>query len=120
VTRPRASERRAAAVLDALGDPTRRELLAAVGRRGPVTATELAAEPTPAVTRQAIVKHLQALAAAGLVQAEKVGREQRYTVVRAPLDDAARWMASVGDAWEGRLAKLAERHARTAGGGAPR
>lgn len=118
MTKPTATERRAAAVFDALGDPTRRELLTAVGRSGPVTATELAADRT--VTRQAIVKHLQLLAAAGLVQADKVGREQRYSVTPAPLDDAAAWMAGVGTAWDRRLAKLAERHSRTAGRGAPR
>ena len=72
------------------------------------------------MSRQAIVKHLQVLAAAGLVAAEKVGREQRYTVTTAPLDDASRWMASVGSAWDRRLAKLAGRHTRTAGRGAPR
>jgi DNA-binding transcriptional ArsR family regulator len=118
VIRSTAADRRAAAVFDALGDPTRRELLAEVGRRGPITATELAEERS--VTRQAIVKHLQLLAGAGLVQAEKVGREQRYTVTPGPLDDAARWMASVGDAWDRRLAKLAERHTRAAPGGARR
>jgi len=118
VTKPTASDRRAAAVFDALGDPTRRGLLAEIGRSGPVTATELAADRP--VSRQAIVKHLQVLAAAGLVTAEKVGREQRYTVTVAPLDDAATWMAAVGSAWDRRLAKLAERHRRTAPGGAPR
>ncbi|WP_421118315.1 hypothetical protein ACE2AJ_12985 [Aquihabitans daechungensis] len=52
--------------------------------------------------------------------AEKVGREQRYTVVATSLEDAAAWMASVGSAWDARLAKLAERHTRDAAGGAPR
>ena len=118
MTRPSATDRRAAAVFDALGEPTRRELFAAVGARGPVTATELAVDRS--VTRQAIVKHLQALASAGLVHAEKVGREQRYTVVAAPLADAATWMASVGSAWDARLAKLAERHLGDAAGEAPR
>jgi DNA-binding transcriptional ArsR family regulator len=118
VTKPTASDLRAATVFDALGDPTRRELLSAVGRTGPVTATELATDRT--VTRQAIVKHLQVLAAAGLVQAEKIGREQRYTVTVAPLEDAARWMADVGSAWDRRLAKLAERHTRVTGRRAPR
>lgn len=118
MTKPTASDRRAAAVFDALGDPTRRELLAAVGRTGPVTATELAAERP--VSRQAIVKHLHLLAAAGLVAAEKVGREQRYTVTAAALDDAAAWMAAVGTAWDRRLAKLAERHTGTAPGGVRR
>lgn len=118
MTKPTASERRAAAVFDALGDQTRRELFAAVGARGPVTATELAGDRS--VSRQAIVKHLQLLSAAGLVQAEKVGREQRYTVAGAPLDDAAAWMAKVGSAWDTRLARLGDRHTRTAPGGGRR
>lgn len=114
MTKQRAADRRAATIFDALGDPTRRELFAAVGRHGPVTATELA-EDRP-VSRQAIVKHLQQLAVAGLVVAEKVGREQRYTVRPGGTDDAAAWMSAVGSAWDRRLAKLAERH----GGAAPR
>jgi len=118
VTKPTAADQRAAAVFDALGEPTRRELLVAVGREGPVTATELAADRS--VTRQAIVKHLQVLSAAGLVRAEKVGREQRYSVATGPLDDAAGWMAAVGSRWDARLAKLAERHRGTAPGGASR
>jgi DNA-binding transcriptional ArsR family regulator len=109
VTESTAADRRAAAVFDALGDPTRRQLFADVGRRGPVTATALAAERT--VSRQAVVKHLQLLAAAGLVRAEKVGREQRYSVVAGPLDDAATWLTEVGAAWDERLARLASRHA---------
>ncbi|WP_426570958.1 ArsR/SmtB family transcription factor [Aquihabitans sp. McL0605] len=108
MTAPSASSRRAAAVFDALGDGTRRELFAAVGAAGSVTATELAADRP--LSRQAVVKHLQLLAAAGLVQAEKVGREQRYRLTPAPLDDAAAWMASVGVAWDERLGRLAERH----------
>ncbi len=83
-----------------------------------MTASELAADR--ALSRQAIVKHLQALAGAGLVHAEKVGREQRSSVVAAPLAGAATWMASVGSAWDARLAKLAERHPGDAAGGAPR
>ena len=114
MTKRSAADQRAAAVFDALGDPTRRGLFAAVGRSGPVTATELAVDRP--VSRQAIVKHLQVLAAAGLVDAQKVGREQRYTVAPAPLDDAARWMAAVGSAWDERLAKLAERHTRATPG----
>ncbi len=51
------------AVFGALSDPTRRGLLAALGERGPATATELAAGLP--VTRQAVSKHLGALADAG-------------------------------------------------------
>ncbi len=59
------------AVFDALSDPTRRGLLAALGERGPSTATELAADLP--VTRQAVSKHLGALAAAGLVDSSGRG-----------------------------------------------
>lgn len=98
---------RAGLVLDALGDGTRRDLLAAVAAAGPAgtTATELAADRS--ISRQAIVKHLQVLAAAGLVAGEKVGREQRYRLEPAPLDDASAWLGRVGAAWDRRLAHLA-------------
>lgn len=92
------------AVFAALADGTRRELLRAVGRRGDATATELAADVP--VSRQAVTKHLQVLAAAGLVDAERHGREQRYRLTPAPLDDAVRWMAEVGAAWDDRLERL--------------
>lgn len=94
----------AGAVFDALGDPTRRTVLEAVAALGPVTATELA-QRFP-VTRQAVVKHLNALAGAGLVAAERQGREVRYRVVRTPLDGAAGWLVDVGQAWDDRLAHL--------------
>lgn len=91
-------------VFAALADPTRREILRAVGERAEVTATELAADLP--VSRQAVVKHLQALAAAGLVDSARVGREQRFRLTPAPLDDALRWMVDVGAAWDDRLDRL--------------
>lgn len=94
-------------VFAALADPTRREILRTVGARGEATATELAADLP--VSRQAVVKHLQALSAAGLVGAERVGREQRYRLTPAPLDDALRWMVEVGAAWDDRLERLRRR-----------
>lgn len=99
------------AVFDALADPTRRGLLRDLGRRGEATATELAATVT--VSRQAVTKHLQALEAAGLVVAERHGRERRYRVTPAPLDDAVRWMAEVGAAWDDRLDRLRSRVERS-------
>jgi hypothetical protein len=42
-----------------------------------------------------------------MVATEKVGREQRHRLVAAPLADAEAWLASVGDAWDRRLARLA-------------
>jgi DNA-binding transcriptional ArsR family regulator len=75
-----------------------------LGARGPDTATELAAaEP---VSRQAIVKHLQSLDEAGLVAPSRAGREVRYALTPAPLEDAAGWMETVGAEWDRRLARL--------------
>jgi DNA-binding transcriptional ArsR family regulator len=78
-----------------------------VGRDGPLTATELA-EHFP-VTRQAVAKHLDTLAEAGLVMSARDGRAVRYQLHEGALDTATQWMASVGDAWDRRLHALERR-----------
>jgi DNA-binding transcriptional ArsR family regulator len=88
-------------VLVALADPTRRQLLDALGTRGEASATVLAADLP--VSRQAVVKHLAVLDGAGLVMSRKVGREVRYAVRAEPLDATARWMSGVAANWERRL-----------------
>ena len=95
------------AVFAALADPTRRRLLGRLAAQDSATATELAAsEP---VTRQAVVKHLQSLDEAGLVTPSREGREVRYAVTAAPLEDAVGWMVTVGAQWDRRLARLRRR-----------
>jgi DNA-binding transcriptional ArsR family regulator len=91
------------AVFGALGDPTRRRLLGALAEH-PSTATELAGGLP--ISRQAVVKHLGALADAGLLERQRAGREVRYRVTPAPLSDAVSWMAHVGAQWDDRLASL--------------
>ena len=91
------------AVFGALADPTRRRLLSTISEH-PATATELADELP--ISRQAVVKHLAALADAGLLERERTGREVRYTVTPAPLSDAVSWIAQVGGQWDERLASL--------------
>ena len=97
------------AVFSALSDGTRRTLLEEIARRGETTPTELAA--TSPVTRQAVAKHLGVLADAGLVEAERIGRETRYRPTPSPFSDAIAWMVAVGGEWDSRLAAL-ERAAR--------
>jgi DNA-binding transcriptional ArsR family regulator len=97
-------------VFTALADPTRRAVLRAVAGRGTATATELTDDID--VTRQAVAKHLRVLTEAGLVAAERAGKEQRYRVTPAPFTDALAWMAEVGAAWDDRLGRLAARAAQ--------
>jgi DNA-binding transcriptional ArsR family regulator len=92
------------AVFGALADPTRRALLSRVADH-PATATELAGGLP--ISRQAVVKHLGALADAGLLERKRAGREVRYRVTPAPLSDAVSWIAEVGGQWDDRLAALA-------------
>jgi DNA-binding transcriptional ArsR family regulator len=92
------------AVFGALADPTRRALLSRMAAH-PATATELAGGLP--ISRQAVVKHLSALADAGLVERQRAGREVRYSVTPAPLSDAVSWIAEVGGQWDDRLAVLA-------------
>ena len=101
------SEDKAGAVFGALADPTRRSVLSIVGDHGPLTATEVAARLP--VTRQAVAKHLDALRTAGLVTSAKSGRDVRFALRTEALDEAATWMAAVGDRWDRRLARLQER-----------
>ncbi|MGH9012625.1 MAG: ArsR/SmtB family transcription factor [Acidimicrobiia bacterium] len=97
-------DERVDAVFAALADPTRRAVLGRLAATPAVTATELAG-PLP-VTRQAVVKHLQALSEAGLVTGRRHGREVRYEITPAPLGDAVGWIVSVGAEWDRRLARL--------------
>ena len=91
-------------VLVALADPTRRQLLDLLAAQGVATATTLA-KRLP-VSRQAVVKHLAVLDAAGLVSGSRVGREVRYAVRPAALDATARWMAALAADWDRRLANI--------------
>lgn len=91
-------------VLTALADPTRRLLLDLLAARGEATATTLAGQLP--VSRQAVVKHLAVLDAAGLVTGGRVGREVRYAVRPAALDATAQWMTALAAGWERRLADI--------------
>jgi len=94
------------AVFAALSDPTRRAVVRALGT-APTSASELAGRMP--VSRQAIAKHLASLAAAGLVDSARDGRQVRYRLTPGGFGDAVDWMTEVGAAWDDRIATLRER-----------
>jgi len=98
------------AVFAALADPTRRDVVQSMAGGSTVTASALARDLP--VSRQAIAKHLALLHDAGLVAAERRGRETHYRLTPAPLTEAASWMAAVGAEWDDRLEALRAHLAR--------
>ena len=80
-------------MFSALADPTRREVIQALARRGGATATELAAEMP--VTRQAVAKHLGQLNRNGIVISQRRGRETRYHLTPSSFGQAIDWLDDV-------------------------
>jgi DNA-binding transcriptional ArsR family regulator len=93
----------AAPVFAALGDPTRLELVSRLCA-GPMSIAQLASGA--AVTRQAITKHLEVLADAGLVRDARRGRERIFELEAARLDEARRYLDHVSQRWDEALARL--------------
>jgi ArsR family transcriptional regulator, cadmium/lead-responsive transcriptional repressor len=87
----------------AVGDPTRRRVLGSL-MAGEGTATEMA-RSLP-VTRQAIAKHLGVLERAGMVESRRSGREHRFAVQPARLEEAVREMAEIASEWDRRLLRI--------------
>ena len=94
------------AVFHALGDPTRRAILAQLvsGERS----TGVIARDFP-LSRPAISKHLGVLHRAGIVTRRQVGRRQLYRVDPERLGDAQRWLEQTRAMWQVNLARL-KRH----------
>ena len=87
-------------VFAALGDDTRWSILSRLGE-GPASASALAREFP--ISRQAIVKHLEVLRAAGLVESEQRGRELVHRAIGGRLNDVAKQLERIGHAWDARL-----------------
>jgi DNA-binding transcriptional ArsR family regulator len=94
----------AAPLFAALGDETRLALLDRLGTGGPQSITRLTAGS--AVTRQAITKHLQILADAGLVHDTRRGRERIWTLDTDRLDEARHSLDQIAQQWDEALERL--------------
>src|SRR3954451_2238069 len=89
--------------LVAIGDPTRRELLALLAA-GEIAAGDLA-DRFP-VSRPAISRHLRVLREAGLVRSRTEGRRRLYALDPAPLRELDAWLEPYRDLWAQRLDAL--------------
>lgn len=90
-------------VFQALGDPTRRELVDRLAQ-GPASVSELAA-PLP-ISMPAVLQHLRALEGCGLVRSEKVGRVRTCHLELKMLNTAQTWIQARKAMWERRLDRL--------------
>ena len=88
--------------LSAAAEPNRRRILQLLASE-PRTVSDIAAQFT--VTRSAISQHLLVLADAGLVEAEKVGRQRIYRVLPSGLQ---RLQAEIDRFWTDELDLLVE------------
>jgi DNA-binding transcriptional ArsR family regulator len=105
MSRRNASLEQAAPVFAALGDETRLALVHRLGRDGALSIARLT--DATRVTRQAVTKHLQVLERAGLVQAERQGRERLWQVNPHALHEAQRYLELLSKQWDEALERLA-------------
>ena len=94
----------AAPIFAALGDATRLALVSRLGTSGPLSITGLTDGAN--VTRQAVTKHLEVLAGAGLVRDEWRGRERLWVFEGARLAEAQRCLEVISSQWDEALARL--------------
>lgn len=107
-------------VFSALADPTRRAIVAALGR-GPKTVSTLAAPFMMALP--SFMKHLGVLERSGLIRSAKLGRVRTCELVPGTLTQAEHWLGRQRAAWEARsdrVAGLAAVRARARDAGARR
>ncbi|MGI8401630.1 MAG: ArsR/SmtB family transcription factor [Gemmatimonadaceae bacterium] len=94
----------AAPVFAALGDATRLRLVSRLCVDGPLSITRLSEGST--VTRQAITKHLNALAAAGLARGTRHGRERIWELEPRRLRKAQDYLDQISDQWDAAIGRL--------------
>ena len=94
----------AAPLFAALGDETRLKLVGRLCAEGPLSIVRLS-EGTD-VTRQAITKHLRALADAGLVHDTRHGRERIWEFCPKRLEKAREHLEHISQQWDAALGRL--------------
>ncbi len=97
----------------ALADPTRRAILARLAE-GDATVNQLAAL-FPAISLQAVSKHLKVLERASLVTRGRSAQQRPAYLRTGPLADATAWLDHYRRHYEGSLDRLGEHLARLQG-----
>ena len=95
----------AAVLFAALGDPTRLALLQRLSDDGPASIAMLAGR-VRLMTRQGVTKHLQVLAAAGIIDGNRQGREQVWALNPTRLAEGRRCLELIADGWDEALTRL--------------
>jgi DNA-binding transcriptional ArsR family regulator len=98
------------ATFSALGDPPRRAILATL-QRGHASVSELARPHD--ISMPAILKHLNVLEQAGLIEQKKTGRVRMCRLTVAPMQQAADWLSLYRIFWENQLDNLGKFLERT-------
>lgn len=96
--------RNAAPVFAALGDETRLRLIAVLCAGGAMSIAQLTSGTQ--ITRQAVTKHLQVLADAGLVRDVKSGRERLWEFELEKLEEARHSLEMIAQQWDHALLQL--------------
>jgi len=93
-----------AQIYQALGDPTRLEIVQRLGNRGPLPTLELV--EGLGMSRQAATKHLLVLENAGLVASRTEGRQVVRELRMEALNEAGDWLAQRARLWDDKLDAL--------------
>lgn len=91
-------------VFHALGEPTRQEIVRRLALQGPQTLGRLVGGLP--VTRQAATRHLYVLRDAGVVNVQKLGREQRCELQLEAVRAAEMWLRELENVWDIRMNAL--------------
>ncbi|MGA9532595.1 MAG: metalloregulator ArsR/SmtB family transcription factor [Anaerolineales bacterium] len=94
--------------LQALADPTRREILDLLLQHGAMRAGDLA-DQFDEISRPAVSRHLRRLREADLVNVRRHGRQRWYSLDPAPLELLYQdWLSHYEALWDDRLQRLKE------------
>lgn len=90
-------------IYQAIADPTRREMLELLVEKD-LSIKEIS--ESFSVSRTAVVKHLNVLAEANLINGRKAGREKLYTLHSEQLIELKQWLSFFEQYWDNKILLL--------------